>query len=521
MAATTVVAPDAPSDARAAASGRGGRRRWPRRLLIGINIVLAVSLVSAGALYGYVSYRFGQIKRVAVPGLSRGAGTTPVGAPVDDSPGSPVTILVVGSDSRANLSPADVQAFGDVAQSKGARSDTTMLVHLDPVARTASLLSIPRDLWVPIGASGVKNRINTAFDVGPDVLVRTIQDDLGIPINHYVAVDFTGFRKVVNALGGVRFWYPEPVHDTFSGLNITTPGCYTLTGDMALALVRARHMTYQDNGRWRNELASDLARIRRQQLFVQRVVTKAQGSGLGDVNALNGAVAGVVGNLTVDTGFSQTEIVRLAKRYRSFDPGRLTTMTLPTAPAVIHASDGDADVLLPVPDQDRLTIDAFLGTASGQGGSGVTTPAAPVPPMAPSTVAVSVLNGSGRTGEATAVTRDLRGLGFAASVSGNGSAASFDHTATEIRYAPGAEAKARFLQETLTGGATLVPDAGLASGPLVLTTGTSYGGVHPPSAAPVPGVTPTPPPAIPATASPEPAFPGSHGADPPPPGSGC
>src|SRR6202022_4219087 len=123
-----------------------------------------------------------------------------------------------------------------------------------------SLLSVPRDLWVPIAGKSYSQRINTAFNDSADELVQTIQSSLGIPINHFVEVDFGSFRSVVNALGGIKFWYPEPVRDSYSGLNITTPGCYTLNGDTALGLVRSRHLQYYDNGRWRDELESDLAR---------------------------------------------------------------------------------------------------------------------------------------------------------------------------------------------------------------------------------------------------------------------
>ena len=516
MAVTTVAASDAPLGDDAPDPLPLRRRRWPRRLLIGLNVFVAACLLGAGAVYGYVWWRFGQINRIGIPGLTS---TSSGGSD------APVNILVVGSDTRAFVNNStDKTSFGSGAAVGGSRSDTTMVVHLDPKAHTASVLSIPRDLWVPIADKGYSQRINTAFDVGPDLLVRTIQDDLGIPINHYVDLDFKTFRDVVNAMGGVKFWYPEPVYDTYSGLNITGAGCYTLTGDMALSLVRARHLTYEENGRRRVEGESDLARIRRQQLFLKKVVNKAESSGLTDITSLNGVVAGIVNNITVDSGFSQKQMLHLARRYKGFNTDQLVTMTLPTAAAVV----GGADVLLPIKDQDQSVIAQFLG--QGTDTATTSTTISPSSLVAPSSVDVRVLNGSGRSGEATAATRDLRNAGFNASIGGNGRADNFNYTTTVIKYAPNDLAKAQTVAAGVVGGAQLQSDSTLSSGSVELITGSSYGGIHPgtgtatgggataTTAAPgggAPGTT------VPANNSAKPAFPGTHGADPAPPGSGC
>ncbi|GAC1477108.1 MAG: hypothetical protein NVS1B12_11760 [Acidimicrobiales bacterium] len=526
MAATTVAPPAAPPGDGPAAAPKPGRR-WPRRLLIGLNIVIAVCLVAAATTYGYVRYRFGQIKRVDVGALIA-PGTKYITGQVADAPGSPLNILLVGSDSRAVLAPGEAKAFGTTADSAGQRSDTIMIAHLDPASRSASLMSIPRDLWVPISnGKGYHSRINDAFNTGPDTLVKTIQDNLGIFINHYVEVNFDSFRQVVNSLGSVKFWYPEPVRDTYSGLNITVPGCYGLDGNMALELVRARHMQYEDNGRWSYEAASDLARIRRQQLFLKKVIGKAQDAGLTKLSALNGVIGGIVTNVTVDKNFGQAEMLRLAKRYASFDPDKLATFTLPTSEAVIPVADGNAAVLLPVPDEDKAALDAFQGVAAPAPGAPAV-PSAVVPAISASSVRVGVLNGSGRTMEATQATNALRAQGFGAAISGYGKAENFNFTASVIRYAPADEAKARFLQSAITGGATLEPLATMAPGSLILITGSSYGGVHAPTPGAVPAPTtppttapPGPPSSIPVNNSQLAAFPGSHGTDPPPPGSGC
>lgn len=511
-------------------SARAHRSRpWPRRVLIGLNILVGLCLLASSALYAYVRFRFGQIHRVTIAGLTIGA--APDGNNSADSPaGPPMNILVVGSDTRAGL--ANGAQFGGAAVG-GARSDTIMIVHLNPAARTASLLSIPRDLWVPIPGMG-HQRINTAFNTGPDLLVRSIQDDLGIPINHYVDVDFDTFRQVVNAVGGLKFWYPEPVRDNDngvndSGLNITTPGCYTLSGDMALSLVRTRHLQYQDTGRWIYEPQSDLARIRRQQLFIKKMITHAENLGLTDFAKLNGVVGGVVSNLTVDSGFSETQMVNVARRYRGFNPAALPTATLPATPKVV----GGADVLLPEPAADQQVINLWEGiqppttnaaTSSSTGGS------SPSTATTPTAVTVTVRNGSGISHQAAQAAQALQTAGYRASAAG--SAPNYSYNQSVIRYAPADQGAAQTLQGQIVGGAQLQADTTQPGGTLTLITGATFQGVN---------TTSTPSPAAPgattpAAAAPDqtnalaaapgntstaPAFPGPHGQDPPPPGSGC
>ncbi|HVM64830.1 MAG TPA: LCP family protein [Acidimicrobiales bacterium] len=526
--ATPTVAPrvPAPEDPPGAPRRprRYRRRRWPRRVLIAVNVVVATCLVLAAGGYAYVTWRFGQIGRVHIGSLlaphRKGglAGTVAAAGP-------PMNILVVGSDTRSfvKAGSADARAFGTAGTSPG-QSDTIMLIHLDPAAKAASILSIPRDLWLPIAGTGHSQRINTAIEQSPDVLVRTIQDNFGIEVNHFVEVDFQTFRDVVNAIGGVKFWYPEPVRDSYSGLNITTPGCYGLDGNMALALVRARHMQYYDQGYWHYESESDLARIRRQQLFVKKVVHKAQSTGLFNVTAINGVVSGVVNNLTVDSGFSQSEMLRLAKLYKNFNPDTTPAFTMPNTAAVV----GGADVLLPVPSQNQAVIAAWEGNAAPPSSSPTTAPYTAASPLAPADITVSVLNGSGRSGEATAAASQLKSLGFSAAIQGSGRANNFNYTSPVIRYGPQGLAAAQELQRDTIGGAELQSDPALSGTSLVFVTGATYSGFTATAAGASAAVAPsadagstTTTVPVPRTSSSQPAFPGTHGSDPPPAGSGC
>jgi LCP family protein required for cell wall assembly len=248
LAATTVGqdAGSVPSMAAPPAEAAARTRHWPRRLLIGVNILLAVCIVGVGAGYGYLRYRFGQIDKISIPIIGKVSGGQ--GAIHEDVPGEPMNVLLVGSDSRADLTGADCKRNcrdenGHLVT--GQRSDTIMVLHVDPQQEKAAILSIPRDLWVTIAGTTRHNRINSSFDgktpaEGAARLIQTIEQNLHIEINHFVQIDFVGFRNMVNAVDGVKIWVPSPARDFYSDLRIPSPGCISLTGDPALAWVRSR-----------------------------------------------------------------------------------------------------------------------------------------------------------------------------------------------------------------------------------------------------------------------------------------
>lgn len=185
--------------------------------------------------------------------------------------------LLVGSDSRANSDPTspDYGGIGSESDVQGTRSDTIMVLRRDRATGDASLLSIPRDLYVDIPGHG-SDRINSAFNYGPSVLVQTVQQSLGLPVHHYVEVDFSGFKALVEAIGGVEmcFWYPT--RDTNTGLDIPVPGCYVLDGVQALAYARSRHYEeLREDGEWHVDGTADIGRTKRQQAFVNEALDTA------------------------------------------------------------------------------------------------------------------------------------------------------------------------------------------------------------------------------------------------------
>ena len=195
---------------------------------------------------------------------------------IQASSSQPENILLVGNNSRCALNGQQSSVYGSCSQVGGARSDVTMVIHLNPANGSAYLLSIPRDLFVPIAnfSSTYPGRldhakIDASLNVSPDNLVQTVEEDLGIPINHFVELDFDTFQQVVNDLGGVNMYFPTEVKDTYASFGEFKTGCVYLNGTQALGLVRSRHMYYLQNGQWVYDGLGDIGRIRRTHEFLR------------------------------------------------------------------------------------------------------------------------------------------------------------------------------------------------------------------------------------------------------------
>ena len=190
--------------------------------------------------------------------------------PSNDMPAE--NYLLVGSDSRESVDANDpnAAAIGTAEDAVGRRSDTIMVLRRERNGG-ASLLSLPRDLWVPIAGTNHSSKINSAYNEGPERLAATVTQALGIPINHYVEINFEGFTKLVDEIGGVQVCTYVQAQDTHSGLNLQ-PGCQILDGSQALAYARSRHYEEWKDGEWQEDGRADLGRIERQQLFIRTAV---------------------------------------------------------------------------------------------------------------------------------------------------------------------------------------------------------------------------------------------------------
>ena len=195
-----------------------------------------------------------------------------VGVDTDDAAaGEPVNFLLVGSDSREG------EGADQEAAVQGKRTDTIMLLRLDPRSEEVTVLSFPRDLWLPIAGTGESARINSAYNAPGEeqVLVDTIRDAFGIAVNHWIEVDFAGFRRLVDALGGVTLYFDRGLRDAASGLYVDQLGCVTLDGAMALAYARSRKAEYHTDDGWVRDPQSDLSRIVRQQTLMSEALDEA------------------------------------------------------------------------------------------------------------------------------------------------------------------------------------------------------------------------------------------------------
>jgi LCP family protein required for cell wall assembly len=261
--------------------------------------------------------------------------------------------LIVGSDTRAGADPNAPDAGGILGNATdrpppGQRSDTIMVLHLG--AGGNKMLSIPRDLIVTTADTGEKTRINASFNTdlggGPQRLIKTVKQNLGIPINRYMEVDFVTFAGLVDAVGGITIDFPYPAFDNNTGLDIKTAGPQKLNGEQALAYVRSRHYTeIKEDGKPHEDPTADLGRIQRQQVFLQTVMGKvANSSNPFTLLKVGGEISK---GIRLDDKLSLWGALQLAWDMKGLHP---ESVPLPVAPnrdnATLHLVEPDATGVL-------------------------------------------------------------------------------------------------------------------------------------------------------------------------------
>jgi LCP family protein required for cell wall assembly len=247
-------------------------------------------------------------------------------------PGS-MNFLLLGSDSRAFVADdADQASFGGTGDVGGQRADVIIIARVDLEARRGVLVSIPRDLLVRLPKYKDQRRINESFEEGPQGVVDAIKSNFGVPINHYLQIDFSGFRAMIDVLGGVRMDVPAPAEDKMTGLDIKTAGCMTLDGAQGLAWVRSRHYTYYEAGKWRTDPTGDIGRITRQQDFIRRLMAQAVQKGALNPLRANRLAEAALANTKVDNAFDVRDALRLAQAFRPVGAAGVEMVALPTRP---------------------------------------------------------------------------------------------------------------------------------------------------------------------------------------------
>jgi LCP family protein required for cell wall assembly len=297
-------------------AGRQARRQ--RAILTVAAVVSALVLVTSGGAWAVTTYVTGHLNRLSV-----GTSGTPESGPLN--------ILVAGVDERSGLTPAQEREL-HVGHDVSTNSDTLMLVHVPADHSYLEVVSLPRDSWVNIPGHGM-NKINAAFGLGgPKLMVQTVAAATGLTINDYIEVNFLGFVKVIDALGGVNICLPFAVNDAYSGLDLSA-GVHHVDGITALEFARDRH----------SFAASDLARIDDQQQLMATVLSKAASTGtMSDPFKLRQVIASVTSAIQVDQGFN---LVSLASQLSGLRPQNVAFTTVPLANLSYQTPTGESAVL--------------------------------------------------------------------------------------------------------------------------------------------------------------------------------
>lgn len=388
------------------------RRRLTRSFLALVTVIVLI----IGGTVGYAFYRFGQIHRIA-PGKSV----------VQAKPGAPENILLIGSTNRCAAKHIAVFQSECQAGVNGINSDVVMVLRIVPATHRLTILSIPRDTFVPNARlGGLYNKIDAALVNGPAQLAAAITQDYGIPINHFVELDFGSFENVVNALGGINMYFPARVYDAENPpLIINRTGCVHLNGNVALALVRSRHLYYfvkrqkpnytaisaasaggyyyTPNSGGSYDGSGDLGRIVRVHEFLRVLGSAVAKSGIGNVfrdNALIGAIAPF---LTIDSTLGNGEMISLGLQLKDANLGtapELTTPIVNNAATYYYKGYNYGDVVFPTEPQDQATINEFMGSKP------------PGLKLAPASITVSVVDGTNSPSATAATSSALGALGY-------------------------------------------------------------------------------------------------------------
>ncbi len=396
------------------------RRGW--RILgwvcIGMSAIMVVGSLTA---YGLYRKAFGNISHEDV--------NAQLGPDRPQKLNKALNILLLGSDTRSGANAR----YGRRMTNEPPRSDTIILLHLSPGGGQAMGISFPRDLMVRMpsckGQDGrvwpaeSRAQINSAFTKGGAAcVIKTIESLSNIRIDHFMQVDFNGFKAITNAVGGVPVCLPKAVNDPKSKLRLSA-GRHTIKGETALAYVRVRHGLGD---------GSDLDRIKRQQKFMGALADKALSAGvLSNPKKLLDLMNAVTKSLTTDDELKPQVMMDIAREMQGMSSGKLRFVTVPSGPDPL---DPNRVALSPAaqPFYAAVRNDRTMPEKPKAGSQ----------PIPPSQVRVRVFNGSGIDGQASRVADDLESQGFQVTVGGNAPSLT---SATRVLYGAGAGQHAKTL----------------------------------------------------------------------------
>jgi LCP family protein required for cell wall assembly len=416
-----------------------GRKARHRRVLLTVSAALsAVVLFVAGTAWGFTSYINDTIGRV-----NAGTAGTPASGPLN--------VLLAGVDQRSGLTRHQQLAL-HVGNAVSSNSDTMMLIHVSGDRSRVTVISLPRDSWVEIPGHGM-NKINAAYGLGgPKLVVQTVEQNTGLTINDFVQVNFLGFVKVIDALGGVNICLPFAVDDSYSGLHLSK-GLHHVSGITALAYARDRH----------SFATSDLARIQDQQRLLSSMLTEAISSGtLANPVKLDRFLRAALAAIKVDQGLN---VAALADQMRGISPHDVRFMTVPLSNYNYQTPTGESAVLWDPKESQALFTELKNDKPATK--PKVAHHRAARPSLRRSQVPVEVWNGTLIGGLSASTGADLSTLGFP--VKAGLTWPVHDMSQTAIQYPPGDLAGAKLVQKVMPGG-SLQQVKGLAKVRIVLGT---------------------------------------------------
>jgi LCP family protein required for cell wall assembly len=377
-----------------------GRRRRRRRSIVVTGVV--ASVLVAGIVAAYVRLN-GNIERLDVSKMLGDDRPTAAGNVAT----GPLNILLIGSDAREGEGN---EGYGSGDWEPGQHSDTNLLMHISGDRSSVTMVSIPRDSMVPapVGCDATApeaqwqvRQWNQNFNTGgPGCLIRTIEGNTDIFVNHFAVVDFGGFKDMVNALGGVPVCTPVDIDDPKAKLTLSA-GRHRLDGEQALGYVRTRY-TVGDG--------SDIGRIKRQQAFMSSVAQEATRSSLLlRPDKLLRFLDAATQSLTTDPDFGLGQMRDVAESVKGIGVDRIQFVTVPTEPY-----EPDANRVQWAPEAATLweAIRADRDLSAPRPSPSASPSAATPLTVTPDEIPVQVVNASGTIGLAKQAVSSLRVQGF-------------------------------------------------------------------------------------------------------------
>jgi LCP family protein required for cell wall assembly len=333
------------------------------RVFLLANITLAVLTILSGTGLLYANWKLNNRKVVTIDSVDPNANGFDL--PIGDLKAK--NFLITGSDNNACIAKDSPYAGGFGKRSTyGERSDSIMVIRVNPIDNQAAIISFPRDMWVTQAGSTRQGRINTNFDKkNPNRLIRTIKENFGISVDHYVNIDFCAFKEVIDAVGGVRVPFVNKARDKRTGFKVLKANvCYTFEGDHALAYMRSRHYQWYDPAlrKWRTDPSSDWGRIARQQDFIRRLVKKALDKARSNPRVATGILNAALKNVITDDRLNALTVLQLGQAMKNFDANTMGSYTMPGIGQLIDK----AAVIVPdfESDQSKKILSVFQGKAS-------------------------------------------------------------------------------------------------------------------------------------------------------------